>query len=157
MDFLSKVKDALFGGSRANVTLVAPDSAVRGQPFAVHVTVIVKSAAIDIKSVVVEATCEEVVDANRVKAQGSWTSDENHGEVLSDVRTTVAMHQVVLVGAMSLAAGSTSFFEGPIVLPTSAPTSTRGHLAEFCWTIRARVDMKGRDPRSPWRTLQVAA
>lgn len=157
MEFLSKAKDALLGGARADVSLDVPGNAARGEPLRVVVTVAVKDVAIEIRSVVVEAICEEVLDANQMKVEGTLSSGDGDDCYLPEVRTTLAIETVAVSGAVSLAAGSVTHFEGAIVPPTTAPPSAHGHHAEFCWTIRGRVDMKGRDPRSGWRVLEVSA
>ncbi len=157
MEFLSKAKDALLGGSRADVVLDVPGAAELGEPLRVVVTVTVKDAAIEIRSVMVEVTCEEIVDASQMRMEGALTSNEREDSLAPEIRTTLASETVAVSGAASLAARSVTQFAGTIVPPSTAPPSAHGHHAEFCWTIRARVDMKGRDPRSGWQALEVAS
>jgi hypothetical protein len=149
MGFLSDMRKNLTG-SWADVTLSVGEAARRGEPLPVRVGVTVKDADITVDSVIVEISCEEVVDVRR--ALSSHTSDTI---TTSEVRETLHTEQVVLATAQQLAGGSSGAFDGQLRLPAHVPPTVHGRNAEFRWQIRARLDMKGNDPDSGWQTIEV--
>ena len=155
MGFLSKLKNNVMG-SWADVTLVVNGVPSRGAALPVHVDVVVKDESIEVSSVIVEVTCEEVIDVHEVmaKAKSSRTIDQGYQGQISE---TLATEEVALAGATSLAGGSTTGFDGVITIPADAPRSAAGRHAAFRWTIRARLDMKGNDPDSGWQDLDVVS
>ena len=153
MGFLSKLKNNVMG-SWADVTLTVAGSARLGEPLDVHVDVVVKDEGIEVGSVVVELTCEEVIDAGAVLRQAATSGTVASG-YSSEVTEQLAQQEVPLAGATKLAAGSTTGFDGAITVPGGAPASATGRHAEFRWSIRARLDMQGNDPDSGWQHLDV--
>lgn len=153
MGFLSKLKNNVMG-SWADVTLTVAGSARVGEPLDVHVDVVVKDEGIEVGSVLVELTCDEVIDAGAVlrKAATSGTTTTGYSNEVSE---QLGSAEVAVAGSTQLAAGSTTGFDGSITIPAGAPASARGRHAEFRWTIRARLDMKGNDPDSGWQPLDV--
>jgi hypothetical protein len=154
MGFLSNMKKNLTG-SWAEVTLVVDRSAVRrGEALPVRVDVQVGDDDVAVTSVIVEVSCEEVVDVRSVVSRASSTTSVDG--LSSEVRESLHHEETIIASSLTLAAGSSQRFEGQVRLPQHAPGTARGRYSEFRWSARARLDVKGNDPDSGWTTLEVS-
>lgn len=153
MGFLSNMKKNLTG-SWAEVALAIEPAARRGDTIPVRVDVQVEDDEVTVTSVIVEVYCEEVVDVRSVVSAA--TTGPITQQMSNELEETLHHEEVILASALTLSAGSTSSYEGSVRLPQNAPASARGRHAEFRWTARARLDMKGNDPDSGWTPLEVS-
>ncbi len=154
MGFLSNMKKNLTG-SWADVQVEVSGPTARGGMLPVRVHVQVKDSDILVDRVLAELVCEEVIDV-RGAAGANWSSGNDSTNVQSESRESMHSHELVLASAQQMAAGSTATFEGYLPIPTQAPPSANGRYAQFSWSVRGRLDMKGNDPDSGWQHLEVS-
>lgn len=154
MGFLSNMKKNLTG-SWAQVELVVPQPCRRGEATAVRVDVTVADNDITVTSVVVEVRCVEVVDLRSAASAAGWNQGGASTSMPDEREEQLHSEEIVLARDQTLAAGTSTSFEGKVQLRATDPPSARGRHAEFRWSARARLDMKGNDPDSGWEVLEV--
>ena len=153
MDKLKNVKSSLTG-DWAVVTVDASPVA-RGGTLAAKTEVTVKSQEISIEGIVIEVRCHEYIDIPDAIVWEDSGASTISGTRRAQGEADVVTKEVRVSGPTTLAAGSSSTYSGELQIPTNAPPTMHGRHARYEWEVRARVEMKGNDPDSGWKSLQV--
>jgi hypothetical protein len=154
MDKLKAVKSNLTG-DWADVTIQF-EPVGRGGTLSASTTVTVKDQAISIDGVVIEVRCEELIDIPSATVyENNSSTSMSSGTHRATSSESVVTKEAKVSGPAELAGGSSQTFSGEIVIPTTAPPTMQGRWARYEWQVRARVEMKGNDPDSGWKSFHV--
>ena len=157
-------------GSSANVALEMDAGVVRPEQ-AVNVNIAIKNglSSLDARAVLLEIEAIETIDLPRhanwanivedVAAIGSRRPPQhNHMKPAVTRNSAKTWTATVTVSpALSLAAGEEKKFRGTFRLPPNVQPTYEGKYANHSWRIRARLDVFGTDPSTPWYGFRVSA
>lgn len=155
-------------GNSANISLEADAGNVHpGQTVNVRIAVKNGLSALEARAVLLEIESIETIDlpryANWVNVVEDVAAISNKGGAQQH-RTKPAATQhsdktwsatVTVSPALLLAAGEEKKFQGTFRLPADVQPTYSGKYAKHFWRMRARLDVFGTDPSTPWYTFRV--
>ncbi len=153
-------------GSSANVSMQSDAEVVRpGQTVNVRIAIKNGLSALEARSVLLEIEAIETIDLPRyanfanvvqdIAAPGNKLPAGAHASSKNSDKTFGAA--VTVSPALTLAAGEEKKFQGTFRLPPDAQPSYKGKYATHAWRMRARLDVFGTDPATPWYTFRVVS
>lgn len=151
-------------GSSANVSLEADAEVVQpGQT--VNVRIVIKNglSALEARGVLLEIEGVETIDLPRyanfahvIEDIGSPGNKHPAGAHASTTNSDKTFEIAVTVSpALTLAAGEEKKFQGTFRLPANVQPTYKGKYAAHAWRMRARLDVFGTDPTTPWYAFRV--
>lgn len=154
-------------GSSANISLEADGDIVRpGQTVNVRIAIKNGLSTLEARSVLLEIEAIETIDLPRhanfanivedVLDAGNKRTANHSGKPAATQNSDKTWNATVTVSpALTLAAGEEKKFQGTFKLPASVQPSYDGKYAKHFWRMRARLDVFGTDPSTPWYTFRV--
>lgn len=154
-------------GSAANVVLEADTAIVRpGQT--VNVRVVIKNglSALEVRATLLEIEAVEVIDLPRhaswanvvedVVEAGNNRASHRHSRPMATRHSETTWKVAITVSpALTLAPGEEKKFQGHFRLPADVQPTYDGKYARHGWRMRARLDVFGTDPSTPWHPFRV--
>lgn len=154
MSLFGKLKNMVTGGG-ATVGLEVLSQPVRGEGFAVRVSVTVGDGDVNARKVYLRVVGEEEVQIPGVQvAHGSGNAVSVTTETVSRSTYTYDASWDV-TQAITLKGGQTYHWDMEIGVPPDAQPAYGGQLARHQWKAIAGVDVFGNDPDSGWFVLAM--
>lgn len=155
-------------GSSANLSLEADAEVIRpGQT--VNARIVIKNglSTLEARALLLEIEGIETIDLPRnanwanvvqdVLESGSKGAPQAHQKPQKTQHSDKTWSATITVSpALTLAAGEEKKYQGTFRLPANVQPSYDGKYAKHFWRMRARLDVLGTDPSTPWFTFRVA-
>lgn len=155
-------------GNSAKVSLESDAGSVQpGQTVNVRIAIKNGLAALEARSVLLEIEAIETIDLPRnanwanvvqdaVEAASTRAPHQSHAKPSSTQNSAKTWTATVTVSpALTLAAGEEKSFKGTFRLPANVQPTYEGKYAKHAWRMRARLDVFGTDPSTPWYSFRV--
>ena len=155
-------------GSSANVSLETDSDVIRpGQTVNTRIAIKNGLSRLEARAVLLEIESLETIDLPRhanwanivedVVAAGNkrapHQANTKPAATLNSTKTWTAT--VTVSPALSLAPGEEKKFQGTFRLPSAVQPTYEGKYANHLWRMRARLDVFGTDPSTPWYKFRV--
>lgn len=156
-------------GSSANIALEADTAVVRpGQSVNIRIAIKNGLSALDVRAVLLEIEAIETIDLPR---HANWANIIEDVVDAGNKRTphgpskpTTTKHSdttwkaaITVSPALTLAVGEEKKFQGNFKLPADVQPTYDGKYAGHAWRMRARLDVFGTDPSTPWHAFRVVS
>ena len=154
-------------GSSANVALEADTAVVKpGQSVGVRIAIKNGLSPLEVRALLLEIEAIETIDLPRHASWANIVEDaveaRNHHGARSSSKPQSTNHSdttwkasITVSPAMTLAVGEEKKFQGNFKLPPEVQPTYDGKYAKHSWRMRARLDVFGTDPSTPWHAFRV--
>lgn len=153
-------------GNSANVTLEADGQIVRpGQNVNVRIAIKNGLSTLEARALLLEIEAIEQINLPRhanfaniiedVMEAGNKRASHSPKPLTTQNSDETFTSTITVSPALTLAVGEEKKFQGTFRLPANVQPTYEGKYATHSWRMRARLDVFGTDPSTPWYAFRV--